>query len=116
MSIEKLKNANFVEKIEIENLQTGLTDEFIIFVKSGENVNIQDISYSMSEWKIRLMNNHGIGIEVFDKFYFENCHSYDEGEYREGKPFGVYGTIFLFNAKTLEYNYIDGVNTIKEVL
>jgi len=60
MSIEKLKNANFVEKIEIENLQTGLTDEFIAFVKSGENVNIQDISYSMSEWKIRLMDICGI--------------------------------------------------------
>lgn len=101
--IEKLTNANYVERIVIDNQQNNKLEEFIVCVKSGNQLHPMELEHSMSEWNLKLMDNNGVGIETNEENKFNNCHKARHGELRHGKANAIYGIIFVFELSTMKY-------------
>lgn len=106
MNLEKLYNANFVERVTIDDQQNGYKRDFLIFAKSGDNLTAEELEHSMSEWKVQALDTSGVGIATDGNAKFDNCHAAHNnygGEYRHGKGNAIYGLIFVFELATLNY-------------
>lgn len=101
--IEKLTNANHVERVVIDNQQNKKNEQYLVAIKSGNQLHPQELEHSMSDWNVRIIDDKGVGIETNEENKFDNCHKARYGEYRHGKQNAIYGIIFVFELSTLKY-------------
>lgn len=105
-NINKFYNANFAERLVFNNEAKGEKEEYLVFVQSGNKLQPEALEHSMSQWKVRKMDNDGVGIESTYEEKFDNCHAAHNnhgGEYRYGKANAIYGIVFVFDLKELDY-------------